>query len=193
MSQCYKLLQKHYSLFGRCTSSGSCLCCPSEQHVAPGCPPAGPPIGTFELIRSPTCLLNALSPSRLTSTSSPLISSPNPTERTRATFECIHLGESLEPVRCSGTTIMPDKTFAGVQQASDSGGDAGDKIDVMLLPGGFGARPWNASEGLKGFVKWAAEHVETTLTGMPGLVLQTVVLVRARQHKRVAGDAAMAS
>jgi hypothetical protein len=63
----------------------------------------------------------------------------------------------------------------------------------MLLPGGFGARPWNASEGLKGFVKWAAEHVETTLTGMPGLVLQTVVLVQARQHKRVAGDDAMAS
>jgi hypothetical protein len=38
-------------------------------------------------------------------------------------------------------------------------------MDIMLLPGGVGARPWNASQGLKEFIKWGAESAEYTLTG----------------------------
>lgn len=120
----------------------------------------------------PTCLLNALNPSRLRATSSPLLTFTNPSEATQATFECIHLAETLDPVKCSfGTSIVPDRTFAAVKQAhegKDSNGQGDGGIDVLLLPGGTGARPWNASEVLKAFVSWAAgelEHVLTVCTG----------------------------
>lgn len=62
---------------------------------------------------------------------------------------------------CSfGLNVIPNATFDEVREGKV-------KIDAILLPGGTGARPWNASDGLKDFVRWAArdDSVEWVLTG----------------------------
>ncbi|KAI9633370.1 class I glutamine amidotransferase-like protein [Dioszegia hungarica] len=100
----------------------------------------------------PSSILSALSPSSIERNS---IETPY-------AFEITNLGETLDDVTCTGNlNIRPGKTYADVREGRA-------KMDIMLLPGGVGARPWNASQALKAFIKWGAGSAEYTLTVCTG-------------------------
>lgn len=54
------------------------------------------------------------------------------------------------------------------------------KLDILLTPGGLGASPLAASDGLKEFAKWGAENEETVLTGGG-----SVGLVEGKSRKQI--------
>lgn len=113
----------------------------------------------------PTCIFTGLSSALITKNSIP----------TPYAFEITYLAEKLDTVSCTGPLlIQPTKTFEDVREGRHH-------IDIMLIPGGAGARPWAASEGLKEFIKWGAENIEWVLTGeisLLGILSQYVWLMK---------------
>jgi putative intracellular protease/amidase len=81
------------------------------------------------------------------------------------TLKTTYLGPTLDPIELAGGMFLtPNKTFDEVLKAEDE-----DKLDVILIPGGRGARLGPGNAEARAFVTEIIPKIDHVLTGKSGL------------------------